>query len=189
MQEVLPKSELKKKQVALFLTPSAIDRLDNVAKILGENSNGKLTKNGLLEMAVNHMLDEAEKAIDTVEKEEDPESFNTVIICAHNGGQDFIKEHNYWEYAKLDTNKLKYLRYICLFIGAPISNISYYAEIDKFEEKIIDNRKKYRIYIKNGLKKLPHPVPRGDLNAMHVRSPRYTTLDKIKNAKEYSDLL
>ena len=74
------------------------------------------------------------------------------------------------------------------YVGAPVSKIKYIAEVLKFEEYNIEGTKKYRIYLKN-IEKLKHEIPLGNTNALQTRGVKYTTLEKVLNAKEYKDIL
>jgi len=42
--------------------------------------------------------------------------------------------------------------------------------------------------LENEPKELKTKIPLGNINAMAVRNNKYTTLEKLLNAKEYSDL-
>ena len=52
-----PKNERDKKQVALFLKPATIEKLDNATTELSKYSNRKITRNTLIEMAIDNLLD------------------------------------------------------------------------------------------------------------------------------------
>lgn len=186
---LVPKEELNKKQVALFLTPSKIEQLDNIVKRLSNYSNGKVNRNILIEMAIENLIDCIPQVIKEYENEnkKDENTFDTIICPAQEGGQDFLKYNKRWEYVKLDAEKIKYLKYLCLYVGAPYSAIMYKAKIKYFEEKIIDNQKKYQIYVED-IEEIS-PIPLGNISPLHVRSPKYTKLDKVLNAQEFSDIL
>lgn len=186
---LVPKDELNKKQVALFLTPSKIEQLDNIVKKLSNYSNGKVNRNVLIEMAIENLIECIPQVIKEYEEENEKEenTFDTIICPAQNGGQDFLNTHKRWEYVKLDADKIKYLKYLCLYVGAPYSAIMYRAKIKYFEEKIIENQKKYKIYVED-IKEII-PIPLGDISPLHVRSPKYTKLDKVLSAREFSDIL
>ena len=64
----------------------------------------------------------------------------------------------------------------------------YYADIKEFKPVIIDNQKKYQIYVEN-IKEINPSIPLGDISAVYTRSPKYTKLNKVLSAKSYSDIL
>ena len=89
---LVPKDELNKKQVALFLTPTKIEELDKAVKTLSNYSNGKVNRNILIELAIDNLLDSIPEAIEEYEKEnkEDEVPYDSVICPAKDGGQDFL---------------------------------------------------------------------------------------------------
>ncbi len=187
---LVPKDELNKKQVALFLTPTKIEELDKAVKTLSNYSNGKVNRNILIELAIDNLLDSIPEAIEEYEKEnkEDEVPYDSVICPAKDGGQDFLIHNKRWEFVKLDAEKIKYLKHLVLYVGIPYSSIMYYADIKEFKPVIIDNQKKYQIYVEN-IKEINPSIPLGDISAVYTRSPKYTKLNKVLSAKSYSDIL
>ncbi len=189
---LVPKKELNKKQVALFLTQEKIEELDQAVKSLSVYSNGKVNRNILIEMAIDDLLESIPKVIKEYEDDNsnvEEVNYDSILVPSNTSGIDFIKKNKFWEYVKLDSEKIRYLKYIVFYINAPFSQIMYYAEIKSFEQCFVDNQKKYRVYLKSPLIALDKPVVLGDLSSVYARSIRYTTLDKVKNAKEYKDLI
>ena len=187
---LVPKDQLEKKQVALFLTQDMIDKLDENVKTLSNYSNIRISRNMLIEMAIEDLIEAIKEALKEYESEDNEiENYDLIICPSLYSGIKFIKEHNYWEYVKIDANRIKYLKYMALYVGAPESSIKYWAKIKKFEEVNIDNQKKYRIYLEGDLKVINPSIKLNDLSALYARSIRYTTLEKLLNAQEYSDLI
>ena len=50
-------------------------------------------------------------------------------------------------------------------------------------------KQKYVIYFKDSAKELDRPIPIGKASSMSVRANRYVTLEKLKSASSYEDLL
>lgn len=75
---------------------------------------------------------------------------------------------------------------LCI-LGHPKSQVTHYATVKEYRPKIIEGKIKYEVYIEN-LTELKYPVVLGDTNPLGTRSPKYTTLEKLKKAKQYSDL-
>ncbi len=186
-----PKDQLEKKQVALFLTQDTIDKLDENVKNLSNYSNIRISRNMLIEMAIDDLIDSIKEALDDYQSEssDNDNNYDLIICPSLYSGVNFIKNHNYWEFVKIDINKIKYLKYMALYVGAPESAIMYWGKIAKFEEFVIENQKKYRIFIDGDLKEINPPIKLNKLNALYARNIRYTTLEKLLNAKEYSDLI
>lgn len=185
-----PKEELNKKQVALFLTQSKIDDLDRIVKELSNYSNGKVNRNILIEMAINNLIESIPQVIKEYELENNTEEvgYDTLLCPAQDGGQEFLKTNKRWEYVKIDYDKIKYLKYIALYVGAPYSSIMYWAKIKECIPEIVDNQKKYKILVEDIHEIIP-AIPLGDISAVNARSHRYTTLNKILSAKSYADLI
>lgn len=185
-----PKEELNKKQVALFLTQSKIDDLDRIVKELSNYSNGKVNRNILIEMAINNLIESIPQVIKEYELENNTEEvgYDTLLCPAQDGGQEFLKTNKRWEYVKIDYDKIKYLKYIALYVGAPYSSIMYWAKIKECIPEIVDNQKKYKILVGDIHEIIP-AIPLGDISAVNARSHRYTTLNKILSAKSYADLI
>ena len=166
-----------------------INELDNCVKELSKYSNGKVNRNILIEMAVNKVLEVAPEIINEYNSQFDNSNddfYDTIICPAQDGGQYFLKNFNCWQYVKIDAKKLDNLKYMCLYVGYPHSKLMYWCKIKHFEDEIVDNKKKYRIIIEGPLHKID--VPLGDANSFIMRSAKYTTLAKIKNANTLEDL-
>ena len=189
---LVPKNELKKKQVALFLTQDTIDNLDRVVKELSTYSNGKVNRNILIEMAIDNLIESVPTIISEYESENntiEEHNWDSILVPSQISGIEFMEKHNYWEYVKINPEKIPYIKYIIFYINKPYSAICFYAKIKEYKLFEVDNQKKYRIYFDGKIEKLEHQVKLGDLSSVYARAIRYTTLEKVKKAKEYKDLL
>lgn len=185
------KEELNKKQVALFLTQTKIEELDEIVKKLSNYSNGKVNRNILIEMAIENLIECIPEVIKQYEKENNKSEidFDAIICPAQDGGQEFLIKNHRWEFVKLDSNKIKYLKYLVLYVGAPHSAIQYWVEIKDFKEVNIDNQKKYVIYTDDNIHKIIPEIPLGNISPLHTRSPRYIKLDDVLKAHTFSDII
>lgn len=190
---LIPKTEREKKQVALFLPPHKIEELDELVKELAKYSNGRVNRNVLLEKSVDNLIKTLPGIIEEyelAEKNEDEVGYNAIVCPSLPSGLEFIEKYDRWEFVKLDSNKIKYIKYLALYIGAPCSQIKVYMEIDRFEEKIMpDKQKKYIIHLKRPYHYIDPGIELGNTSSIIARGIKYTTLEKILNAKEYSDIL
>ena len=185
-----PKEELNKKQVALFLTQPKIDELDRIVKELSNYSNGKVNRNVLIEMAIDNLIKSIPQVIKEYEFENNTDEigFDTLICPAQDGGQEFLIHNKRWEYVKIDSEKIKYIKYIALYIGAPHSSIMYWAKVTGYKDEIIDNQKKYKIFVED-IHEIVPAIPLGNISSVHARSHRYTKLNNILSAKSYEDII
>ena len=190
---LVPKYEREKKQVALFLNPKKIEELDELVKELAKYSNGKVNRNILIEKAVDNLIDTIPDVIREYEKIEDDFDkigFDLLVCPSHVSGIDFIEKEHKWQYIKVDANKIPFIKYIALYVGSPCSAIIKYAEVDHFEEVIMkDKQRKYIVHLKGPIHDLNNPVELGKTSSTFARGIKYTTLEKLLNAKEYSDIL
>lgn len=187
---LVPKEELNKKQVALFLTQNKIDELDRIVKQLSNYSNGKVNRNILIEMAIDNLIQSIPQVIKEYEAENNTEEvgYDTLLCPAQDGGQEFLKKNKRWEYVKISPEKIKYLKYIALYVGAPYSSIMYWAKITGYQNEIVDNQKKYKIFV-DDIHEIVPAIPLGNISSVNARSHRYTTLNKILSAKSYADII
>lgn len=185
-----PKEELNKKQVALFLTQPKIDELDRIVKELSNYSNGKVNRNVLIEMAIDNLIKSIPQVIKEYELENNTDEigFDTLLCPAQDGGQEFLKTNHRWEYVKIDSEKVKYLKYIALYVGYPYSSIMYWAKVTDCKPEIVDNQKKYKILVED-IHEIVPAIPLGNISPVNARSHRYTTLNKILSSQSYADII
>lgn len=191
LELLVPQSERNKKQVALFLTQPMIDELDETVKFLSNYSNGRINRNSLIELGIKHVLRSIPQVIEEYQKnnfEENESEYDLLLCPAQASGIEFLLKNHYWEYVRINIERLKNLKYMALYVGAPYSCIMYIAKIKGFREFIIDKQKKYRIFLED-IKELDTYIPLNDVNPIQTRSIKYTTLKKLLNAKEYKDIL
>ena len=92
---------------------------------------------------------------------------------------DVVNEYN--------KKKISKIKYIALYLGYPIQQITHYAKIEKLEEVPIKNKKKYIAHLSDIIE-LDKPIILGETLAVATRSIKYTTLEKLLKAKVYADL-
>ncbi|MCK4581963.1 type I restriction enzyme HsdR N-terminal domain-containing protein [Candidatus Bathyarchaeota archaeon] len=114
-------------------------------------------------------------------------------------GVEFLRKYNAWGFIRVLRKPI----YFALYVGRPESKLLYFAEIDRITDPIgareevstiqdqdMDTFEKGKqvIWLKpNSLKKFTDPIPLID-KRRGPRGPRYTTIEKIVNAKRFSDL-
>lgn len=118
----------------------------------------------------------------------DMEEMDTIVVAAKEDGfnEVFIGE-NCWYAIRISKSMVDKIKYIAGYQSAPISAITYYAEvanIDKYK-----GTEKYIIYFKDKAKQIGpiSLVPKGKVKA--PQSPRYTNFEKLSKAKTLDEAL
>jgi hypothetical protein len=186
-----------KKQVGLFLNPKDIKRLEAIAGAMTNVTGIQNTRNMLIEDAIRAYLDEAESIlkkegihlngfVDT-----DADKYDTVVFPGYKEGfwHCFIGE-NEWHYVRVKKERIPKLKYIAIYIGAPVSQITHYAPIAEGEKgfEYDVEKKKYIVHFSGPAIELENPIPLGSTLPTATRAPRYTTLERLLTATEYKDL-
>lgn len=112
--------------------------------------------------------------------------FNTVVCAAFEDGfKHAYIENNAWWAIRLSQEAREKLKYLAIYEKAPVAHISHYAEIDRIEP--YKDTSKYILYLKN--KKTVKPIKLGTGKKGEApQAPRYTTLNKLLNAKTVREL-
>lgn len=198
------KEDISKKNITITLNADMVKDLDIVCKQFTElNGSKAISRNFLIENAISNYLVEAKAVlledygvnIDDLELNDEEELdrvlkesyFDTVIFPGHNDGfeETFLGE-DCWYPVRILEEKIPKLKYVAVYRAAPISAITHYAKIGSFER--FEDTKKRIIYFEGNAIELPKPVKLGDSEAASMRSPRYTTLDKLLSSMEVKDL-
>ncbi|MEG2057704.1 MAG: hypothetical protein RRZ84_07300 [Romboutsia sp.] len=189
--------ESTKKPITINLEESVIDDLRKIADQFNDLNKSKIfSRNYIIEAAVNSYVEEAKDILKSdynidIDKitsgRSTDQDFDTVIFPAQNDGfnEVFLNE-DCWYSVRVSEEKIKKLKYIAIYRASPVSGITHYAEIDKFDQYQDTNKK--IVYFKSKAVELPDKVELGQINANSMRSPRYTTLSKLLKVKELKDL-
>ena len=184
---LLSNKSIEKKQVALFLNPDDINKVDEYVKTLSHLSNKKINKNDLFEMAIKNLIETLPDIIEeyTEEKEAEEAEFDTIVCPSRIAGRNVFLNEKKWYYVKISEKRKPFIKYICVYFGDPVSAITHYAKVKNIEE--FESGKNV-IYLDGDPIELENKIPLGSINAMAVRNTKFTTLKKVLSAKEYSDL-
>ena len=90
-----------------------------------------------------------------------------------------------WYAIRIAGKRLSQIKYLAIYQGAPISEITHYAPVDRIEP--YGNDGKYRLVFSEPPREI-RPVEFGNAPQGTMQSPRYTTLDKLLNANKLTDL-
>lgn len=110
---------------------------------------------------------------------------DTVIVPARPDGfqKVFIEQHAWWSIA-LSAEAKSSLKYIAIYQVAPISAITHYAKISRFEK--YKNTDRYAIYFDSPPMEL-RPI-KYDSGAKVPQSSRYSNLNKLLSSKVLSEV-
>ncbi|MEK7496803.1 MAG: hypothetical protein AAB657_02755 [Patescibacteria group bacterium] len=113
-------------------------------------------------------------------------NFDTVVCAAFEDGfKHAYMENNAWWAIRLSQEAREKLKYLAIYEKNPIAHVSHYAEIDRIE--LYKDTDKYIVYLKN--KKTVKPIKLGTGKRGEApQAPRYTTLEKLLNAKTINQL-
>lgn len=115
------------------------------------------------------------------------EDFDTIVVPAREEGFNrvFIGE-NCWYEIKISSSMIPKIKYIAAYQTAPISAITYYAEVLKIEK--YQDTNKYILYFKDKAIKLDKPIKIGEISALAPQNSRYTSFNKLQKAKTLKDV-
>lgn len=111
---------------------------------------------------------------------------NTIVVPAQEEGfkRVFLGE-NSWYAIRISGGKLDTIKYIASYQSAPISAITYYAEVKSIEP--YGEEGKYKLIFKDRARKLEQEV-KFDLAQGAMQGPRYTDINKLLKATKMSEL-
>lgn len=117
------------------------------------------------------------------------ENVDTIVVPANKEGfeETFLGE-NRWYAIRISKSMIGKIKYIAGYQTAPTSAITHYAEVSKIER--YKDTDKFIVYFKDQANEVGPlkliPKPKGRVKA--PQAPRYTTFDKLKNAKNLDEV-
>lgn len=129
---------------------------------------------------------EVPKTVIEPAKEKINEAKNTIVVPAQEEGfkRVFLGE-NSWYAIRISGGMLNNIKYIASYQSAPISAITYYAEVKSIEP--YGEEGKYKLIFTDKAKKLEKNI-QFDLTQGAMQGPRYTDIDKLLKASKMSEL-
>ncbi len=115
-----------------------------------------------------------------------PEELDTIIVPANEEGfrRVFLGEDS-WYAIRISSSMIERVKYIAAYQTAPVSAVTYWAEVKKIER--YKNSSKYIVHFKQKAKKIgPIKLLRG--KGVAPQGPRYSTYKKLKGAKSLYEL-
>lgn len=121
-----------------------------------------------------------------LEQNVDADELDTIVVPAREDGfkSEFI-DNERWYAIRISSVMLDKIKYIAVYQVAPVSGITYIAEVEKIEKYRETN--KYMVIFKSGSIKKLEKISLGD-KRQGPQAPRYTSYKKIFKAKYLNDL-
>lgn len=194
------KNTKEKRTISVNVDANQIEEIDKIANQFSKINNSKtFTRKYIIEKALEAYIDEAKDIlnkqyninIDNIEiknKKKKEEEFDTVIFPAREDGfQDVFLGEREWRYVRVSESKIDKIKYIAIYRSAPMSAVTHYAKIKKFEYN--EKYKKYSIILDGRPIRLDRTIKLENLDPNAMRSPRYVKLAELKEAKNLKELL
>lgn len=107
--------------------------------------------------------------------------FDTIVVPAHpkGFGEVFLAEKR-WPNLKIDKRKLMTVKFIAVYQTGPVSAITHYAEIARFEA--LQRVGRYDVILKGEPIEINH-VRYTNSDICAVQGPRYTNLELVLTAR------
>jgi hypothetical protein len=191
------KDDNSKRLVTFNLDAALLDKIDKVAEGFSQVQKSKnFTRIALVEEALNAYVETAEKLlleeegidINNLANDKNIDKyFDLAIFPARNEGfkEAFIKEKA-WYAVKMNSNRIPKIKFVACYRAAPISGITHYAKVKEIRQ--YKNTDKKIVIFDGSPIELPQTVALGDVSAASMRSPRYTTLEKLMNSNTIKEL-
>ena len=199
-EKLLKNNKNSKKQIAIYLDDETVDRIDMTNKIFAEVSGSRsFSRTTLIEEAINKFLNESEEYLLAEEGisvrgklEKDNYKKNDVVIFSSVGdGFDdtFMggKENPCWYPCNCNQARIKNLKYIAIYRGAPVSAITHYAKVKEF--KYLEDKKYYVCYFDGKPFEFANEITLGSKPGCFFRGAKYTTIESLSNAKTADDIV
>ena len=192
IQKRMQKSlEEPRKQVSLSIKVSDIEKLELLSTAMSKHIDECVTRNQLIYDAIEACIEEATSYLEgmgiSLDESLLPTDFDTVVFPAHEDGFRvvFLGEEE-WRWVRIGKHRIPHIKYIALYVGAPVSKITHYAPVSTFV--FDEENQKYVVKLASPPVELENPIPLGSISPVSVRSPKYTTLTKLLHAEKFADL-
>lgn len=118
---------------------------------------------------------------------EDADELDTIVVPARKEGfeEEFL-HNNRWFEIRISSTMIDKIKYIAAYQVAPVSSITYIAEVERIEKYKDTN--KYIVYFKEGSLKRIQKVGLGKKKGQAPQAPRYSSYARIEKAATLDDL-
>jgi hypothetical protein len=115
------------------------------------------------------------------------EELDTIVVPANEQGfNEVFLGQSCWYAIRISSSMIDRIKYIAGYQTAPISAITYYAEVKKIEK--YKNTSKYVVYFKDKAKRIGPVILPKNIKGVAPQAPRYTNIRKLLKAKTLSDI-
>lgn len=197
---LLKNSKAAKRQIALYLDESKIERIDMIIKLFSSISDSKsFSRNTLIEEAIDKFLDESESFlqeehginVNALLEETRSEKYDTVVFSSSGRGfeETFLGENETacWYPCKVSESREHNLKYIAIYRGRPVSAITHYAKIKEFKYNQEKNCKV--CYFDGTAIELPNKIKLGNKDSCFFVGTKYTSLESLLNAAKADEVI
>ncbi len=134
-------------------------------------------------------MDDVIETEDTINsKSVDVDELDTIVVPAvEDGFQKAFLQSDAWWAIRISSSMIDKIKYIAAYQTAPVSAITYFAEVDRIEKYKDTN--KYIVYFKEKAQLLKTAVKLGNAGrGVAPQAPRYTNYKKLLDAKTLKDI-
>ena len=182
----------KRKNITFNINEELLERLDSIVNAFNEKDDNT-TRNAIIEDAILAYIEEAEDFFEMQNVINDDISivdniaYDTAVFPALNVNfnEVFMGKHQ-WYYVRMAEHRVKNVKYIALYRGAPISAITHYAEVIDISDPNEENKR--LIKLKEPIA-FAQPIVLGNIHVNNVRKLFYTSLKKLESVNTVKDLL
>ena len=116
-----------------------------------------------------------------------PHEVDTIIVPAKEEGFNkvFLGE-NRWYAIRIAGGQLHKIKYIAAYQTSPISSVTHYAQVAEIQP--FGDNGKFQLIFKEPAQSFPKPIPFGNAKWGTLQGPRYTRLDRLRNATDLSQI-
>lgn len=117
----------------------------------------------------------------------DPSEWDTIVVPANEDGFNrvFLGDNCWWA-IRISSSMIDRIKYIASYQTAPVSAITYLAEVSKIEK--YKDTTKYIVYFKDKAKKIGPIELTAKKKGAAPQAPRYTTIKKLMAAKNLEEV-
>jgi hypothetical protein len=117
----------------------------------------------------------------------DPSEWDTIVVPANEDGFNrvFLGENCWWA-IRVSSSMIDRIKYIAAYQTAPVSAITYFAEVSKIEK--YKDTTKYIVYFKDKAKKIGPIQLTAKKKGAAPQAPRYTTIKNLMAAKNLEEV-
>jgi hypothetical protein len=109
-----------------------------------------------------------------------------IVPAKEEGFKRVFLGENRWRAVRIARKYLSQLRYVCAYQTAPISAITYWAEVEKIEP--YGDKGKYQLFFKGKAQKLSRPLLNENLPRGFMQGMMYTNYEIFKKSRNLKEL-